>query len=88
MQRDIKKKCSSLLGQPQQQWQGSAPHLMQVALFAGHGMIAITDDAGAFELDYLGFTAGGFPTIEAAKASAPEFAQSVLEHMRNLIQNI
>jgi len=61
---------------------------MQTALFAGQEMMAITDDAGAFDLDYLGHIASGFATIEAAKAAAPVFARSVLERLRNLILDV
>ncbi|AGZ38135.1 hypothetical protein PVLB_26992 (plasmid) [Pseudomonas sp. VLB120] len=51
-------------------------------------MMAITDDAGAFELDYLGHIGSGFASIEDAKAAAPEFARAVLERLRNLIQDV
>lgn len=50
--------------------------------------MAITDDAGAFELDYLGHIGSGFASIEDAKAAAPEFARAVLERLRNLIQDV
>ncbi|WP_442447074.1 hypothetical protein [Pseudomonas sp. NCHU5208] len=73
------------LNRPQQVWYGSDPHLMQTARFAGQEMLAITDDAGAFDLDYMGHTAGGFPTIEAAKEAAPEFARAVLSRLLTLI---
>ncbi len=59
--------------------------VMQVARFAGQEMIAITDDAGAFDLLYLGFAARDFPTMEAAKAAAPEFARRVLGRMLGMI---
>ena len=74
------------LNRPQQVWFGNEPHLMQTARFAGQEMLAISDDAGAFELDYLGHVAGGFSSIEDAKAAAPVFARAVLERLRNLIQ--
>ncbi|MFA1025794.1 MULTISPECIES: hypothetical protein [Pseudomonas syringae group] len=48
-------------------------------------MMAISDDAGAFELDYLGHIGSGFASIDDAKAAAPEFARAVLERLRNLI---
>lgn len=51
-------------------------------------MMAITDDAGAFELDYLGHIGSGFASIEDAKSAAPEFARAVLERLRNLIQDV
>ena len=50
--------------------------------------MAITDDAGAFELDYLGRFGNGFASIEDAKAAAPEFARAVPERLRNLIQDV
>lgn len=60
---------------------------MQQARFAGQEVMAITDDAGAFDLHYLGFKTGGFKTIEEAKIAAPEFTRKVLVHMTNLIAN-
>ncbi|MGA4422878.1 hypothetical protein ACI2UY_22320 [Ralstonia nicotianae] len=74
-----------LMAAPQQQWHGDSPAIAQYAHFGGQDMTAITDDAGAFELLYLGFVTGGFPTIEAAKAAAPEFARRVFAHMSSLI---
>ncbi|RMP63006.1 hypothetical protein ALQ19_02725 [Pseudomonas syringae pv. berberidis] len=59
--------------------------MMQVARLAGQEMMAISDDAGAFELDYLGHIGSGFASIDDAKAAAPEFARAVLERLRNLI---
>lgn len=38
----------------QQSWSGDEPAVMQTAIFAGQEMVAITDDAGAFDLMYLG----------------------------------
>ncbi|WP_282366571.1 hypothetical protein [Pseudomonas sp. PS02290] len=76
------------LNRPQQVWWGDSPEVMQVARFAGQEMLAITDDAGAFELDYLGHIGSGFVSIEDAKAAAPEFARSVLERLRNTVQDV
>lgn len=76
------------LNRPQQVWWGDSPEVMQVARFAGQEMMAISDDAGAFELDYLGHIGSGFACIEDAKAAAPEFARAVLERLRNLIQDV
>lgn len=76
------------LNRPQQVWWGDSPGVMQIARFAGQEMMAITDDAGAFELDYLGHIGSGFSSIEDAKAAAPEFARVVLERLRNLIQDV
>ncbi|WP_241295760.1 hypothetical protein [Burkholderia stabilis] len=74
-----------LMAAPQQQWHGDSPEIAQYSRFAGQDMTAITDDAGAFDLLYLGYKTGGFSTIEAAKAAAPEFARRVLAHMSSLI---
>lgn len=75
------------LNRSQQAWWGDSPAVMQVARFAGQEMVAITNDAGAFELDYLGHIGCGFSSIEDAKVAAPEFARTVLERLRNLIQD-
>jgi len=40
--------------------------------------MALADDAGAFDLSFLHFKTSGFPSIEAAKQAAPEFARRVL----------
>ncbi|RMM69092.1 hypothetical protein [Pseudomonas savastanoi] len=76
------------LNRSQQVWWGDSPAVMQVSLFAGQEMMAVTDDAGAFELDYLGHIGSGFASIEDAKTAAPEFARAVLERLRNLIQDV
>lgn len=76
------------LNRSQQVWWGDSPAVMQVSLFAGQEMMAITDDAGAFELDCLGHIGSGFASIEDAKTAAPEFARAVLERLRNLIQDV
>lgn len=72
---------------PQQRW--SAPDddkgVLETANFAGHQMMAMTDDHGAFNLRYLGFVAGGFQTIEDAKKAGPEFARRVLNRMISMI---
>jgi hypothetical protein len=75
------------LSVPQQKWGGGTPGVMQQARFAGQEVMAITDDAGAFDLHYLGFKTGGFKTIEEAKIAAPEFTRKVLAHMTSLIVN-
>jgi hypothetical protein len=77
-----------MLAAPQQHWRdpnGEDGSIMQTALFAGHRMMAITDDAGGFELGYLNFKAGGFKTMSAAKDAAPEFAKRVLARMTDMI---
>ena len=76
------------LNRSQQVWWGDSPQVMQVARFAGLEMMAITDDAGGFELDYLGHIGSEFASIEDAKAAAPEFARTVLDRLRNLIQDV
>jgi len=73
-----------VMGGPQQKWNGD--EIMQTSLFAGHVMMAITDDAGAFDLTYLHFKRGGFESMEVAKAAAPEFAQAVLKKMLDQIK--
>jgi hypothetical protein len=76
------------LNRPQQVWLGDNPEVMQIAIFGGQEMMASTDDAGAFELDYLGHIGCGFASIEDAKSAAPEFARAVLDRLRNLIQDV
>ncbi|MDD5394872.1 MAG: helix-turn-helix domain-containing protein [Thiothrix sp.] len=75
---------------PQQAWRGeggASDKIMQRALFAGQEMIVIKedDDADRFGLRYLGFSATGFLTMEAAKQAAPEFAQRVLGRMVEMV---
>lgn len=70
----------------QTRW-GDTPDILQAAKFAGQEMLAITDDAGAFDLTYLGFEAKGFVTMDAAKAAAPEFARKVLARLASLISD-
>ncbi len=60
-------------------------NLMQVCKVAGQDMMAITDDAGGFDLHYLNFKTEGFASMEAAKQGAAEFAKHVLEHMIALV---
>lgn len=67
----------------QKQWRGN--EVMQTAVFAGQEVMAITDDAGAFDLHYLGFTTAGLASLEEAKASAPAFIKAVLVHMTTMI---
>ncbi|MDZ5605193.1 hypothetical protein SJI00_20690 [Pseudomonas sp. RP23018S] len=76
------------LNRSQQVWWGDNSEVMQVARFAGQEMVAIADDAGAFELEYLGHIGSAFASIEDAKAAAPGFARAVLERLRNLIQDV
>lgn len=59
--------------------------IMQVCRVSGQVMMSITDDAGSFDLHYLHFKTGGFASMEAAKASAPEFARQVLTRLIDLI---
>jgi hypothetical protein len=79
-----------MLGEPQQQWNDAgqgAPDVMQVSRFAGQELMAITDDAGAFDLTYLGFQARGFTSMESAKSAAPDFARRVLRRLLELISD-
>ncbi|RQR65675.1 hypothetical protein DIE18_04285 [Burkholderia sp. Bp9125] len=76
-----------LFGAPQQRWHSQAGDgaVLQTARFAGQEMMAITDDAGGFELLYLGFKTGGFSTMEVAKQAAPAFARRVLARLSEMI---
>lgn len=76
------------LNRPQQKWndgRGSDPAIMQVASFAGQELMVITDDNGGFELHYLGFTEGPYPSMDHAKAEAAKFAIAVLDVMKSKI---
>jgi hypothetical protein len=70
------------LSQPQQRWSGDPDGLSASARFAGHLVEVSTDDAGGFDLLYLGFQATGYASLERA---APDFARRVLQHMQQLI---
>ncbi|QMI49984.1 hypothetical protein [Burkholderia sp. MBR-1] len=73
---------------PQQRWidpNGGDGSMMQTARFGGQEMMAVTDDAGAFDLHFLHFKTGGFPSIEAAKQAAPEFARRVFARLTAMI---
>jgi hypothetical protein len=74
-------------GIPQQVWLGDKPSIMQVSRFAGHEMMAITDDNGGYDLHYLSFKTGGFKTIEEAKLSAPNFSRKVLARLAEMISD-
>lgn len=69
---------------PKQKWNGD--NLLQTSLFAGHRMMAITDDMGGYDLNYLGYGTGAFKTMDEAKAAGPEFAKTVLNELLSLIQ--
>lgn len=73
------------LNRPQQTWIGD--YLMQRARFAGQEVMAVTDDAGGFQLYYLEHISKGFSTMEEAKAAAPAFARAVLARMLTLIKD-
>ncbi|MDF4421826.1 hypothetical protein [Vibrio parahaemolyticus] len=68
-------------------WVGDDSRVMQIKYMAGHEMMAIQeeDDSEFYELHYLGFRAKGFKGMEAAKASAGEFARAVLSKMATLL---
>jgi hypothetical protein len=69
----------------QQQWTDDE---ISTAVFAGQIMYIFEteDNSSKYELDYLGFkTKNHYSSIQAAKLAAPDFARTVLEHMRLLI---
>lgn len=72
---------------PQMQWRDSTGDgsIMQVCKMAGQDMMAITDDAGAFDLHFMHFKTGGFRSMAEAKAAAPEFAKKVLGQLLTMI---
>ncbi|SOZ73341.1 hypothetical protein CBM2626_U40007 [Cupriavidus taiwanensis] len=51
---------------PQQRWHGGSP-VAHYARFAGQDMTAITDDAGAFDLLYLGLGRAAFRPLMRRK---------------------
>lgn len=76
------------LNRPQQEWstgRGGNPASLQVANFAGQELMAVTDDNGGFELHYLGFSEGPYPSMDLAKAEAAKFALAVLDVMKSKI---
>lgn len=75
------------INRPQQKWVGDSPSVLQRATFAGQDMVAIMSEAGTFELRYLQHFVTEFPTMQAAKAAAPEFAREVLARLQRLIQD-
>lgn len=73
---------------PRQEWhagRGGNPATMQVANFAGQELMAITDDNGGFELHYLGFTEGPYPSMDRANAEAAKFALAILDALKSKI---
>ena len=74
-------------GVPPQRWVDTTGDgsIMQVCRVAGQEMMAITDDAGHFDLHYLNFKTGGFATIAEAKQAAPDFARKVLQRMTEMV---
>ncbi|SDH31698.1 hypothetical protein [Paraburkholderia phenazinium] len=73
----------------QQHWNasqnGKDKSVLETANFAGQRLMAMTDDAGGFDLHYLGFKTAGFATMEAAHRAAPEFARRVLTRMSAMV---
>jgi hypothetical protein len=72
----------------QQRWRdpnGEDGTVIQTARFAGQEMMAISDDAGGFDLHFLNFKAGGFKTMNDAMKAAPEFAKRVLARMTEMV---
>lgn len=74
-------------GVPPQRWVDTSGDgsIMQVCRVAGQDMMAITDDAGRFDLYYLHFKTGGFMSMDEAKQAAPEFARKVLARMIQMV---
>ncbi|MDF4421868.1 hypothetical protein [Vibrio parahaemolyticus] len=69
---------------PQQVWEGC--NNIQFSQFAGHDMLAITDDDGGFVLTFLGMTVvEPYTTMDAAKEAAPKFAIKVLEQLSSMV---
>ncbi|MGT2457804.1 hypothetical protein ACU4GI_33420 [Cupriavidus basilensis] len=85
LQIAVSKAGKLTLQSPQQRWTGDEPAIMLSSLFAGQQMMAITDDAGAFRLTYLGFEAGGFTSVAMATEAAPDFVRAVLARMSAMI---
>lgn len=68
----------------QHAWEGC--NEIQFSQFGGQDMLAITNDQEGFVLTYLGMTTTSpFPTMDAAKKAAPEFASSVLNYLQEMI---
>lgn len=70
----------------QQIWDGCDK--IQFAQFGGQEMLVITNEKEGFVLTYLGMTTTSpFPTMDAAKKAAPEFASSVLNYLQEMLAN-
>ncbi|MHD0644279.1 hypothetical protein ACYPKM_01415 [Pseudomonas aeruginosa] len=74
------------INRPQQKWVGDSPSELQCAIFAGQDMVASISGDGTYDLRYLQHYVTDFPTMQAAKAAAPEFAREVLSRLRGLIE--
>lgn len=74
-------------GIPPLQWVNSRGDgsIMQICRVSGQEMMALTDDAGGFDLHYLHFKTGGFTTMESAKQAAPEFARQALAQLIEIV---
>lgn len=77
---------ANFLNQPQGVWSGENPEVRQTARLVGQEMVALKADSGAFELHYLGLCTSGFDSMEHAKLSAPSFAQSVFDMLRQIFE--
>lgn len=76
------------LVRPQREWNGGRggnPASPQVANFAGQELMAIADGNGGFQLHYLGFTEGPYPSMDRTKAEAAKFALAVLDVLKSKI---
>ncbi|KVL32188.1 hypothetical protein WS98_21875 [Burkholderia territorii] len=58
---------------------------MEMVRDGGQEMMALADDAGAFDLPFLHFKTGGFPPVEAAKQAAPKFARRIFARLSAMI---
>ncbi len=74
------------LSRAQQRWAATDDSkLLHSAAFAGHEMLAVTDDKGGFDLLYLGFHATGYASLDEAQRAAPDVARRILQRMHDLI---
>lgn len=73
----------------QRQWRLTASPGVEYAIFGGQRMDLLPDESrqGTFRLEYLGFTAVGYPSAAAAKEVADEFALTVLRRLFVLVNS-
>lgn len=78
------------LEEPQQQWFGRKPELIQYARFAGQTMMATQksdDEPYIFELHFLGLVGSGFKSMEDAKEFAPALAREVFIYLGQMVSD-